>query len=455
MRLLVECTYVYDHPKDNSGIQRVVRNIISKLGNTKEIADAVPVILKNNKIYEVKKLCPDSISMYHANRLHSKLIQLRERYWLAYHRIEKLKPFNVSLNMRKGLHLMFKQLCFCFDLPIVIVSRLYQRGEIGKRIIELLVKPDDILVLLDSSWHSDCFSQVEEFKSKGVTIVSVIYDLIPLTHPEFCHEGLVVVFQRWFEWVGRTADGFMAISKTIRDQAANYVHQGIAGAEPQNHQWFDYFHLGSELDLSVKNSIVRKHVKKVFQNNHPVYLMVGTIEPRKNHDYLIDAFNLLWKNGLDVNLCFVGKVGWKCQALIERVKTHTAYGRRLFMFNDLSDAELEYCYSKSRSLVFPAYVEGFGLPLVEAMQRGLPAMASNIPVFREVGGDFIAYFDLEKPETLTNLVQHFEACGLFPGVKKVEEWSWLNWEDSTKQFLSRILSHVTSPYKEANKKLLI
>jgi alpha-1,2-rhamnosyltransferase len=268
-----------------------------------------------------------------------------------------------------------------------------------------------------------------------------------LTHPQFCDDGLVVLFQRWFKWVSQTADGFITISKTIRDQAQAYVRQGIAETKPQR-QWFDYFHLGSELELAKKTGVVRQKVKKPFQNGCPVYLMVGTIEPRKNHGYLLDAFDLLWQKGLGVNLCFVGKVGWKCRALIKRVKTHSEYKRRLFMFHGLSDTELEYCYLKSRSLVFSAYVEGFGLPLVEAMQRGLPVMASDIPVFREVGGDFIAYFELEKPETLAALIRHFEESGEFPASRKVEDWSWLNWEDSAKQLLTRIVSHVNATSAE-------
>ena len=449
MRLLVECTYVYDNPHINSGIQRVVRNIISKLGNTQKIADAIPVILKNNRIYEVKRLSPENYNMYIGNRLHSKLVRARNRYWLYYERIEQIWPFCVCPNMRRGLFFLCKIGDVFFNLSILIISRLCQRGEIGKRIVELAVKPDDVLILLDSSWHSDVLSQVEELKSQGVAIVSVIYDLIPLTHPRLCDGGLVVVFQHWFKWVSQTADGFMAISKTIRDQTQAHVRRGIAETKPD--QWFDYFHLGSELDLAQKNGLVRQHVKKPFQNGCPVYLMIGTIEPRKNHGYLLNAFDLLWQKDWGVNLCFVGKVGWKCLALIKRVETHSEYNRHLFMFNDLSDTELEYCYLKSRSLVFPAYVEGFGLPLVEAMQRGLPAMASDIPVFREVGGDFIAYFDPEKPETLAALIRHYEASGEFPASRKVEDWSWLSWEDSAKQFLTRIASHVTKSLGETNK----
>ena len=171
--------------------------------------------------------------------------------------------------------------------------------------------------------------------------------------------------------------------------------------------------------------------------------MVGTIEPRKNHGHLLDAFDILWQNGVNVSLCFVGKVGWKCQALMKRVEMHRELKRHLFMLEDLSDTELEYCYRKSRSLVFPASVEGFGLPLVEAMQRGLPVMASDIAVFREVGGDYVAYFALDRPETLMELILHYETSGRFPATKKLVDWSWLNWEDSARQLFSKIVSHIS------------
>jgi alpha-1,2-rhamnosyltransferase len=441
MRFLFDCTYVYDHPRENSGIQRAVRNIIANLSKTQKIADTIPVILKKNKIYKVKQLSADMFNMYIGDRLLYRLRHFRERFWSYHPRIEKIWLFRMSLNIRRGLFVLYKLLGVFFDLPILIIAYLCQRGEIGKRIVAFAVKPGDVLVLLDSSWHSDFVTHVKELKAQGVVVVSVIYDLIPLTHPQFCDDGLVVLFQRWFKWVSRTADGFIAISKTIRDQVEAYVREGVAETKLRN-QWFDHFYLGCELDLAEKTGMVRREVKRAFQNGCPVYLMVGTIDPRKNHGYLLDAFDLLWQKGFGINLCFVGKVGWKCRTLIKRVKTHSEYNKRLFMFHGLSDTELEYCYLKSRSLVLPTYVEGFGLPLVEAMQRGLPVMASDIPVFREVGGDFIAYFDPEKPEALAELIGNYEASGEFPASRKVKDWSWLNWEDSTKQLLTKIVSHV-------------
>lgn len=444
MKFLIECTFVYEHPNYNSGIQRVVRNIIAKLSGGQEYGEVIPVILRDNKVYRVKSLEPKDVDMFRVNLLYAKLVQLRVRYWLLFDRISAYRLFRASHIMETGLLVAMKLAGLAiFYVPISILARICQKREIGERIAELEVQTGDALILLDSSWHSDFFSLVDKLKSQGVCIVSVIYDLIPLTHPRFCHRGLVPIFQHWIKWVAQTADGFMAISQTIRDQMQAYVHQTVTGAK-SGHQWFDYFHLGTELDLAKNSSAIRQDLQNAFSTEmrHAVYLMVGTIEPRKNYGFLLDAFELLWQKGSPVSLCLAGKVGWRCEELVERVKGHFAYKQRLFMFNDLNDTELEYCYRNSRSLVYPSYVEGFGLPLVEAMQRGLPAMASDIAVFREVGGDFVAYFDPDKPETLAELILAFEKKGEFPAAKKLEDWSWLNWEDSARQFLGRIAAHV-------------
>ncbi len=439
MKLLLDCTHVYNHPHVNSGIQRVVRNIISRLDQNRDIACALPVILKNNKIYEVKKLIPDTDG---SNRFRARMISVREQYGMYYPRIIEHRPFQSSPNMRRAVFVPFKLGDMFLHIIVQAASRFCEKREIGKRIVELTVTSGDTLVLLDSSWQPDALEQLEALKPRGIKMVSVIYDLIPLTHPQFCDEGLRVSFTRWFEWVSRTASGFIAISKTIRDQIENHLCSRVPDVRTNNQPWFDFFHLGCELDLSPKSGVVRPKVKKPFRDSRSVYLMIGTIEPRKNHAFLLDAFEMLWQKDQRLTLYFAGKVGWKCDALIKRIKTHNQYNRRLFMFNDLSDTELEYCYQQARCLVLPACVEGFGLPLVEAMQRGLPAMASDIPVFHEIGGDFIAYFDLEKPEALAALVREYEATGRFPAVKQLKDWSGLTWDDSAKQFLTRIVNHL-------------
>ena len=112
------------------------------------------------------------------------------------------------------------------------------------------------------------------------------------------------------------------------------------------------------------------------------------------------------------------------------------------MFNDLSDTSLEHAYSHASALVFPSWVEGFGLPLVEAMQRGLPAMGSDIPIFREIGGEFMAYFDLAEPQSLADLVTGFERSGKFPAARSVADWQWIGWREASAQLAERTLRNL-------------
>jgi alpha-1,2-rhamnosyltransferase len=66
-------------------------------------------------------------------------------------------------------------------------------------------------------------------------------------------------------------------------------------------------------------------------------------------------------------------------------------------------------------------------------------MASDIPVFHEIGGEFIAYFDLNKPNSLAELVRKFEDHGKLPAVKELSEWQWPGWRDSTRHLIQEIV----------------
>ena len=437
-RLLVECTYVFEHPSANSGIQRVVRNVVQQLPAADENVECIPVVMIGGGLYQVKSLAPLKSAKLDLISLRVKLEQWANAFWLRHRALERRRPFSQSHFARRVLYVGCRLSAFaCFSLPMRLLERALKGKQIPERCVPLQHRAGDQLVLLDSSWHANFFPLAEQLKRDGVGIVSVIYDLIPLTHPQFCDAGLVKVFNDWFDWIARTADGYVAISTTIRDQVREEMLRRI-GSQQVAQRWFDYFHLGSELDLSDTDTKVDQGLLHMFKTAEPVFLMVSTIEPRKNHAYLLDAFERAWATGSTARLCIVGKIGWKCEALIERIRRHPELNRRLFMYNTLSDKSLEHAYSHATALVFPSYVEGFGLPLVEAMQRGLPAMASDIPVFREIGGDYMAYFDLANPQSLTHLITDMERSQVFPAPLSLEQWRWLSWREASAQLVERI-----------------
>ncbi|WP_342246008.1 glycosyltransferase family 4 protein [Pseudomonas sp. OTU5201] len=446
-RLLVECTYVFEHPHMNSGIQRVVRNVIRQLEHIHIDVECVPVVFLQGRMHRVLSLAPlPGTGLPWHTRMSVTLEQARLDFWMWHARLDRCWPMTRSHNARRVLFVLSKLASLGITLPLRAANFFSRRHQAPQRSVLLEIQPGDQLLLLDSSWHADFFPIAERLKAQGVGIISVIYDLIPLTHPQFCDNNLVKVFDRWFDWIAEMADGFICISTTIRDQLRAEIERR-RGAELVEKLWFEHFYLGSELDLASKRTELDPALLAMFADGAPVYLMVSTIEPRKNHAYLLDAFERLWANGAAARLCIIGRVGWKCDDLMERIRKHPERNNRLFMFNELNDRGLEQAYAHARALVFPSYVEGFGLPLVEAMQRQLPVMASDIPVFREIGGDFVAYFDLERPESLAELVERFESSGTFPAQRSVTDWTWIGWREASAQLISRVVAALRRPPK--------
>ncbi|VVO84777.1 glycosyltransferase family 4 protein [Pseudomonas fluorescens] len=438
-RLLVECTHVFQHPKVNSGIQRVVRNVINQLPECVNGVECIPVVMLKGKLYRVLILGSLNMPFFEGlTTFGGRLERLAHSFSQLHQRVEKRCTSQFA---RRVLYVAYRLTSLaCFSVPLRLIDQLNQY-QLPKRCSPLQHQAGDQLVLLDSSWHTDFFPFAERLKREGVGIVSVIYDLIPLTHPQFYDNRLAQVFNEWFDWITKTADGYVAISATVRDQVREELQRRL-GAARANELWFDYFHLGSELDQDKATATVEPRLAQLFEAPEPVFLMVSTIEPRKNHAYLLDAFELAWAAGSKARLCIAGGIGWKCDTLLARVRNHPQLNQRLFMFNDLSDTSLEYAYNHASSLVFPSHVEGFGLPLVEAMQRGLPAMGSDIPIFREIGGEFMAYFDLAEPQSLADLVVRFERSGQFPAPRDVADWRWIGWREASAQLAERTLRNL-------------
>ena len=132
----------------------------------------------------------------------------------------------------------------------------------------------------------------------------------------------------------------------------------------------------------------------------PMFLMVGTLEPRKGHRVALDAFTQLWRNGFAGTLCIIGKRGWAVDHLVADLKSHPEWGKKLHWLENADDETLAAHYAACTALITSSHAEGFGVPIVEAASHGKPVIASDIPVFREVAGDgpAVTYFTTGSAE---------------------------------------------------------
>ena len=270
------------------------------------------------------------------------------------------------------------------------------------------VRPEDIpsgavFFDIDSVWNARLKRSYlfPLLKQRGVRIVTQLYDLIPITHPQYCHEGTTANFILYTGANLRYADLIITNSNaTVKalDALTDSLHmeQKRSVVVP----------LSSDFTAAEPSGADRQALVKMQEiaSNGKYLLMLGTVEPRKNHALVLDAL----EQGLaaeGMNLVIAGRIGWNVEALENRIRKHKLLGKQLFFVERPGDAEVDYLYKHAFAVAFPTFNEGFGLPVIEALLRGTPVVASDIEVLHEVAGDYADYFDPNDPADFARCVR--------------------------------------------------
>jgi glycosyltransferase involved in cell wall biosynthesis len=296
----------------------------------------------------------------------------------------------------------------------------------------------DLLVLPDAYWAcTEIWPAVEQARAAGAVSVPVVYDLIPLQHPEIYGADGAAMFRRYLAAVIAHADLIITISETVaRDLAAAMPEFRFPRRGPEIVAW----RLGC--DLPDVQGDVRPGVRDLFTARHPAspYLTVGAIEPRKNHGFILEAFERLWAEPATahVRLAIAGRAGFKSDAMLRRIKSDPRYGTRLFLLSDLDDAEIDYAYRHARAVLFASIAEGFGLPIVEALRHGQTVITSDLAIHREVGGTACDFFSLTDPECLAAAVRTHEASAPGGAAARRDGVSPVTWADAAGRLLDTI-----------------
>ena len=272
---------------------------------------------------------------------------------------------------------------------------------------------------------------------RGVRLCFVIYDMLPLLKPHWWPPEMRTRFEIWIRTLSALADTVCCISAAVADEFSAWFDETrirVQCATPK----VRYFHLGADLNSSAPTVGWPPGYGEVRQRLETgiTFLMVGTVEPRKGHAQVLAGFDELWAAGADVNLVIVGKPGWMVTKVIAALESHPQLGERLFWFNAASDQCLEDLYARADCLLAASEGEGFGLPLIEAAQHGVPIIARELPVFKEVAGDGAYYFDGSAPEDIAQAVARWMPLyksGIAPSPLAID---WLTWEQSAAQLLS-------------------
>ncbi len=182
------------------------------------------------------------------------------------------------------------------------------------------------------------------------------------------------------------------------------------------------------------------------------WLAVGTLEPRKNYETLLDALDLYWaRSPRPLPLRIAGGGGWKSDALKEHLTALETRGR-VQRFGYVPDADLRRLYARARALVFPTWYEGFGMPVLEAMSQGAPVICSDRSSLPEVGGDAAVYIDPASAESICRAMLALEAdparrAGLAAASRRqAARFSWAKAARETLDFYRRVLAVAPSRF---------
>ncbi|MGJ9416915.1 glycosyltransferase [Massilia sp. CMS3.1] len=296
-----------------------------------------------------------------------------------------------------------------------------------------------------------------ELRTHGVSMNFLIYDLLPVLRPEFFPRTAEATHAAWLRCIATHADRLLSISRAVADEAREWL--GRQPDLPQRALQFVPLHLGADIDngAALVGGAAAANDMAATLAGRPSFLMVGTIEPRKGHLQSLAAFEELWNAGEQVNLVIVGNEGWKglpeserrtIPEILRRLQNHPEAGNRLLWLRGVDDLLLETIYRNSTCLLAPSEGEGFGLPLIEAARYGLPVLARNIPVFREVAEEHALYFDGMSPSALADAVRHWLQLRAADQIPSSGAMRWHTWRQNA-ECLLKVLSN-TAPDKGAN-----
>lgn len=209
----------------------------------------------------------------------------------------------------------------------------------------------------------------------GAKIIVMIHDAIPVEYPEFHAPAAVRRFRKKLEIASKYADRVISISNAACESVAKVLEE--TGRVPEI--------LRAYIGLT-KFQPKYANFPEAIDLTRPYYVTVGTIEPRKNHNLLLDVWQELPENGPQLVIC--GTRGWMNTSLFERLD---AGARNVIELPNLKDETIAAVIAESQGLLFPTFAEGFGLPPVEALSLGVPVYCSDLPVFYEVLGEAAVY----------------------------------------------------------------
>lgn len=253
-------------------------------------------------------------------------------------------------------------------------------------------------------------------EKKYTKVFSVVHDFLPFLNPELFRfskdtpSQLLNFIQYLQLW-----DNLTFVSNQSRNEYVNRILR-------KNKSSFIICPLGADSFGTKKPEFIDSKIQ---------FTVLSTLEPRKNHTKILDAFEKLWSNGINVHLTFIGKKGWESDEFFERIDSLEKNENRFRIIHGLNDEEVKEIIVNSRATIYASEHEGFGLPPLESLALGIPVIVSSqIPAIKDIEPYGQVRLDLVNAFTIQEAVEKMMDAKF--AQEKTEEINLLNlptWDD--------------------------
>jgi glycosyltransferase involved in cell wall biosynthesis len=319
-----------------------------------------------------------------------------------------------------------------------IVKRVEYLSRVSRGAAELDAATCIISVGLD--WqYKDVRSLWALKQSRGFRYVPMVHDFIPLSFPHFVSPGYDAFLADYFGELIWLADFAMCNSQSTRKDWIGFCDD--FGAAVPGYA----FPLGCDLPATPAQAEPPSALEgKRFA------LFVSTIEPRKNHRVLYDAWDHCIRSGSVDKQCdrlvFVGRVGWAVDDLMRELSANPATRDSIVILQDVNDDTLAALYRECAFVVFPSFWEGYGIPVAEALGYGKPCISSDAGSLREIGGDLVVRIDPKDTIRWADAIAHYMGAP-----NELADWGRhiqaqhrpVTWDESAQHFFNTIKDAVS------------
>lgn len=317
---------------------------------------------------------------------------------------------------RRGYLAVIKTYCHLFTSVWVVGPWLRQK---------LRRHPGSPIFLVVSHHHVARDYTIDRIRcSLGVKTVCFIHDLLPIDYPEYFKPGWEARYRRLSGSIGRSFDAVIANSESTARCVRTHLQ-----AEPDEPL--------SRVAIRIAAPGVRAFPQPQIDcragQERPYFVVLGTIEPRKNHLLLLNLWSRFASTmPVPPRLHVIGARGWENEQVVDMLERSRRLRGLVEEHGGLTDAGVGALLRHARALLLPSFAEGFGMPLAEALASGVPVICSDIPAFREVGRAVPEYLDPLDLYAWTDAVRDYsrpDSVRRAAQMRRLSHWCAPRWAD--------------------------